>query len=277
MESHPGTMGYLVKPHSFLIWCRSEWQMPQYKTLNCTSFSPLLIRTLPLKRQTKKGQDFAYLLENLNGERSPEVSLAAYPKALTGCSSSCDAAILPKSQAILSQCGRKRIATSNCNLWKLEWGGDGCGEKVGVGDGENAPVPAGLGEGEGEDSGEKVGVGDGENALVPAGLGEGEGDDSGEKVGIGDGENALVPAAGLGEGEGDDNGEKVGIGDGENALVPAGLGEGDREDSGEKVGVGDGENAPVPAGLGEGDDNGENVGVDREFLFVSVLSPSKRM
>nr|GMD58307.1 hypothetical protein Iba_chr11fCG4320 [Ipomoea batatas] len=117
-------------------------------------------------------------------------------------------------------------------------------------------------------------VRDGEDAIIFAGLGEGR--VVGKKLGSGM-EKMLLCQQGLGEGEGEDSGEKVGVGDGENALVPAGLGEGEGEDSGEKVGVGDGENAPVPAGLGEGDDNGENVGVDREFLFVSVLSPSKRM
>ena len=33
------------------------------------------------------------LLENLNGERTPDGSLAAHPKALVGCSSSGDFAI----------------------------------------------------------------------------------------------------------------------------------------------------------------------------------------
>jgi hypothetical protein len=34
-----------------------------------------------------------YLLENLKGERSPEESLAAHPKAFSGCSCSGDFAI----------------------------------------------------------------------------------------------------------------------------------------------------------------------------------------
>jgi hypothetical protein len=35
--SCPGTIGYMAPPNSFLAWCRSEWQIPQYKIFNSTS------------------------------------------------------------------------------------------------------------------------------------------------------------------------------------------------------------------------------------------------
>jgi hypothetical protein len=41
----------------------------------------------------KQRQTAVYLLENLKGERTPEVSLAAHPKAFFGCSCSGDFAI----------------------------------------------------------------------------------------------------------------------------------------------------------------------------------------
>jgi hypothetical protein len=41
----------------------------------------------------KQRQTVVYLLENLKGERNPEVSLAAHPKAFFGCSCSGDFAI----------------------------------------------------------------------------------------------------------------------------------------------------------------------------------------
>ena len=34
-------MGYLEEPQSFLIWCKSEWQMPQKSTSNLTSSGPV--------------------------------------------------------------------------------------------------------------------------------------------------------------------------------------------------------------------------------------------
>ena len=43
------------------------------------------------KKKKRKGN---YLLEKLKGERWPELSLAAHPKAFTGCSSSWDVTAL---------------------------------------------------------------------------------------------------------------------------------------------------------------------------------------
>ena len=42
---------------------------------------------------TKQGGRCEDLLENLKGERTPDVSVAAHPKALVGCSCSADFAI----------------------------------------------------------------------------------------------------------------------------------------------------------------------------------------
>ncbi len=39
-SAHPGTMGKMEFFQSLWIWCRSEWQMPQYATSILTSFSP---------------------------------------------------------------------------------------------------------------------------------------------------------------------------------------------------------------------------------------------
>lgn len=45
-------------------------------------------------KKTKREGEESYLLEKWNGERIPEVSLAAQPKAFCGCSSSGDFAII---------------------------------------------------------------------------------------------------------------------------------------------------------------------------------------
>src|ERR1700742_686392 len=47
--------------HSFLAWCRSEWQTPQYNISNCTSLGP------------------TSLLSKLNGFSSSVALCAAYP------------------------------------------------------------------------------------------------------------------------------------------------------------------------------------------------------
>jgi hypothetical protein len=43
--------------------------------------------------KTNESKEIEYLLENLKGERSPEESLAAHPKAFSGCSCSGNFAI----------------------------------------------------------------------------------------------------------------------------------------------------------------------------------------
>jgi len=51
--------------------------------------APPKIRINEKRKKTQR----CYLLENLKGERCPVVSLAAHPKAFTGCSFSVDIAI----------------------------------------------------------------------------------------------------------------------------------------------------------------------------------------
>ena len=41
---YPGTTGYTVAPHSFLMLWRSVWQMPQKRTFNLTSPSPVALQ-----------------------------------------------------------------------------------------------------------------------------------------------------------------------------------------------------------------------------------------
>jgi hypothetical protein len=41
--TYPGTMGYFEAPRWFLVWWRSVWQMPQYRTFSTTSSAPVLL------------------------------------------------------------------------------------------------------------------------------------------------------------------------------------------------------------------------------------------
>lgn len=89
-----------MKPQSFLRVCRSEWQTPQYRILTLTSSSPFSLQKWKIKINDVKNykrlrwkEKEKNLLEKWKGERVPEVSLAAQPKALSGSSVSGDFAI----------------------------------------------------------------------------------------------------------------------------------------------------------------------------------------
>lgn len=60
-----------------------------------------------------------YLLEKLKGERCPEWSLAAHPKAFTGCSSSGDLAI-PERERVTETLKRWASEEGECGvLWRF--------------------------------------------------------------------------------------------------------------------------------------------------------------
>jgi hypothetical protein len=91
-----------VKPQSFLIVCRSEWQTPQNRILRVTSSSPFSLQKKISEKwlervhlNTIQGEKIKEknLLEKLKGERVAEVSEAAQPKAFSGSSVSYDFAI----------------------------------------------------------------------------------------------------------------------------------------------------------------------------------------
>lgn len=113
MSTYPGTIGQREKPHSFLMLWRSVWHIPQYNTFNLTSSSAVSLYVFYISifmiissactvtkiyLNLKQHHIYIifllliinYLLEKLNGERWPEQSRAAHPKAFIGCSSSGD-------------------------------------------------------------------------------------------------------------------------------------------------------------------------------------------
>lgn len=92
-----GTIGYSAPPHSSLMLWRSEWHIPQYRTVKTTSLSPgalqehiisSKIRTHGRTKNEPRGSNGTRnkeqkrdLIENSKGERWPDDSRAANPKA----------------------------------------------------------------------------------------------------------------------------------------------------------------------------------------------------
>jgi hypothetical protein len=102
---YPGTIGYLEFCHSLRSWCKSEWQIPQYRILKVTSCAPAGLqskgntsaklsnpptnderycnkrRTVNFAETGEKERlamrRTTHLRENLKGVRCPDTSLAA--------------------------------------------------------------------------------------------------------------------------------------------------------------------------------------------------------
>ena len=57
--AYPGTNGKMELPHSFFTMWRSVWHIPQYNTLNATSFSPVsLKKKIPLQQNPIKSNQY---------------------------------------------------------------------------------------------------------------------------------------------------------------------------------------------------------------------------